>query len=52
MTITVELRPSTGSTKVRAWADVTIELPEGSLKLYGFSIVETNGKPPFCKLPK
>jgi hypothetical protein len=47
----VEIRPATRPGAVKAFADVDWLLPEGTLMLRGFSIVQTDGKPAFVGFP-
>jgi DNA-binding cell septation regulator SpoVG len=49
--ISVELKRTDGSGAVKARADVRIELDEGTLLLFGFSVIEKNGKPPWVAFP-
>ena len=49
--IQVEIRRNSKPGKVKAYADVTMPLPGGSVRLRGFSVVQLDGKPPFVGLP-
>ena len=50
--IKVEIRPfSKPGSPVRAYADVHLGIPEGSIALYGFAIIAKDGRPPFVRFP-
>ena len=51
MRFRVEIRPATRPGAIKAFADVECEVQEGMLRLLGFSIVQTEGKPPFVGFP-
>jgi hypothetical protein len=47
----VDIRPSTRPGPVRAYADVRMDVPGGEITVYGFSVVQKDGKPPFIGFP-
>jgi hypothetical protein len=49
--ISVELKLTDGSGAVKARADVRIELDEGRLIIFGFSIIQKDGKSPWVGFP-
>jgi DNA-binding cell septation regulator SpoVG len=49
--ISVELKLTEGSGAVKARADVRIELDEGRLVIFGFSIIQKDGKSPWVGFP-
>lgn len=50
--LVVEITISVAPGPVRAHADVRIELSEGSLTIYGFSVIQKDGKPPWVGFPQ
>jgi len=50
ISVDVRLFTKLGSA-VRGYADVSLELPEGTIVLNGFAIIEKDGKAPFVGLP-
>jgi len=46
----LKLTETTGPVKARA--DVRIELPGGSLELFGFSVIQKDGEPPWVGFPQ
>jgi len=51
ISIEVEIRWATKPGNVKAYADINIELPEGKLRLHGFSIIEQPGRDPWVGFP-
>lgn len=49
--ISVEIHLHPDAPSLKAHADVRIELPDGSLTLYGFSIIEKDGKAAWVGFP-
>jgi DNA-binding cell septation regulator SpoVG len=49
--IAVDLRPSPKPGKVKAYADVTVPMPGGCIRIHGFSVVQLDGKRPFVGMP-
>jgi DNA-binding cell septation regulator SpoVG len=49
--IVVDIRLANRTGSVQAYADVHIELPGGSMVIYGFAIIEKDGKPPWVGFP-
>jgi hypothetical protein len=49
--IQVSIRPNPTPGKVRAYADVSLVMPGGTIRMFGFSVVQSDGKPPFVGLP-
>jgi len=50
--IAVDIQPSTTPGPVRAHATVCLEIPGGTLVLYGFSVIEKDGKAPWVGFPQ
>lgn len=48
----VNLRPSSSTSSVRAYADVRLNSDAGAVKILGLSIVETEGKSPWVAFPQ
>ena len=48
----INLRPSSSTSSVRAYADVRLNSDAGSVKILGLSIVETAGKSPWVAFPQ
>jgi DNA-binding cell septation regulator SpoVG len=48
----INLRPSTSTSSVRAYADIRLSSDAGSLTIYGVSVIESEGKPPWVALPQ
>lgn len=51
ITFEIEIRATTRPGKVKAYVDVVCNIDDGSLKLFGFSICQVDGKPPFVGFP-
>ncbi len=49
--ISVQIRPTPKAGKVKAYADVTLRIPDGDIRIYGCAIVQSDGKPPFVGFP-
>jgi DNA-binding cell septation regulator SpoVG len=50
--IFVEIRNQTKIGAVKAYADIRISFPDGSLDIHGFPVVVQDGKPPWVAFPK
>lgn len=48
----INLRPSNSTSAVRAYADIRLNSDAGSVKILGFSVVESEGKPPWVAFPQ
>jgi DNA-binding cell septation regulator SpoVG len=49
--ISVEIRPATRPGPVKAYADVTYALPDGTIAIRGCAVIQKDGKPPFVGMP-
>jgi hypothetical protein len=49
--VQVSIRRNPRPGKIKAYADVSLLLPGGTIRLHGFSIVQVDGRPPFVGLP-
>jgi DNA-binding cell septation regulator SpoVG len=49
--ISVEIRPASRPGPVKAYADVTYALPDGTIVIRGCAVVQKDGKPPFVGMP-
>ena len=47
----IEIRPTAKLGPVKAYADVRMELPDGEITIFGFSIIQKDGKPCFVGFP-
>lgn len=47
----VDIRPATKPGSVKAYADVQMDVPGGQITIYGFSVIQKDGKPPFVGFP-
>ncbi len=47
----VDIRLNSKSPSVKAYADVHIEFPGGSLTLFGLSVIQKDGKPAWVAFP-
>lgn len=48
---TVDIRPNTKESAVKAYTDVTLSWPDGTLTLKGFSVIQKDNKLPFVGFP-
>jgi DNA-binding cell septation regulator SpoVG len=48
----VNLRPSSSTSSVRAYADVRLSSDVGVLRINGISVIQVEGKQPFVALPQ
>jgi len=51
ISIKVEIRWATKPGNVKAYADISLNLPEGNLVLHGFSIIDQPGRDPWVGFP-
>lgn len=49
--IVVEARRCPRPGKVKAYMDVTVPMPGGRIRIFGFSVIQLDGKLPFVGMP-
>lgn len=49
--VSVEIRPATKPGPVKAYADVTLALPDGTIVIRGCAVIQKDEKPPFVGMP-
>ena len=49
--VSVEIRPASKPGSVKAYADVTVELTDGTIEIFGCAVVQKEGKQPFVGMP-